>query len=144
MTHHEIQAQARSQADAHAKRKNCQVEIKPLLGKPEDVERYNECFRKLLEEEQLPVNEFNLDNEFIFGKLPGVTVWSIGPPDILHDLPEGIDDRLLTQLVLKDAIDLPPNEIVQRIKSFKFYHGKFIISCKSGHFSITRSKAVQV
>ena len=144
MTSSDIQVESREQAKAQNNYIECECKIKELLGSSEDIERYNDCLRKIIENEKQPANEFGLQQEFIFAKLPGVNVWSIGPPDILHDLPEGIDDRLLAELVLKDAISLPTSEIVDRIEKFNFYHGKFLIKYKEGMFHMKRSKAVQV
>ncbi|KAI2796675.1 hypothetical protein BLOT_015686, partial [Blomia tropicalis] len=59
---------------------------------------------------------------YAFSHLNGVTPWNISPPDVCHDLAEGVIPRLLS-IILQHGIKLNANEVIEKINSFKFNNG---------------------
>ena len=122
------------------------IPLRPLLGKPQDIEEYNNVIRKINNNEPGALNnQFNVQGECIFTRLSGVTIWNSSPPDAMHDVAEGIIERIIPRFVLKYAIDLQSSEIVSRINEFNFYNGSIKVRYENRAFILkSGTKAVQV
>ena len=137
---------------------NERSELRRLLGDSEDVAKYNnivddiEAARAIEDEstrkkqlKKAMENELGVQDRCIFTQLDGVSIWNVTPPDALHDIAEGVVERLLTTFILKSAINLEKHEIAGRISNFLFYNGKISVAYgKDRSFKIKNCKAVQV
>lgn len=118
-------------------------DINPLMGDDDDIEMYIDAFAS--DNRQLK-QRYGWMEQFALSCLSGVNVWSIAPTDCLHDLAEGVVDKLLCKFILVFCIKHKSSEeVAERIRDFDFYHGKFSIyfSKETKSFKIS-AKAVQV
>lgn len=90
-------------------------------------------------------NRFNVIRPCALLSLPGIDLWSVSPPDVLHDLSEGVVDKLLKLLIMKYALKgLRKAQVLNIVNKFKFSNGKFKMRIDKGEFEFSSAKAVQV
>lgn len=122
-------------------------EVKPLLASTADMTEYNNVVNQVkFGSREALANRFGINGECIFTKLAGVSIWNIAPPDPCHDVAEGVVERILSTFILRMAIDLDRNEIIDTISEFDFYNGSIKIYYNSPEriFAFSGTKAVQV
>src|SRR5699024_5390685 len=120
-------------------------EYKELKGSDEDIKKYNHVFESgTAKEKQDAYFEEGWKEKSPITELPDLTIWNSAPCDILHDLAEGVIEKLLCWYILPEAIkNLKRKEIADIISNFKFYQGGFSMSYE-GKFKFVGAKAVQV
>lgn len=81
----------------------------------------------------------------MFATLHNFNIWNLAPPDITHDLAEGVVvARALADVILKYCVTLSPKETVETINKFPFYNSKITVKYESESFIYLGTKAVQV
>lgn len=114
---------------------------RPLAGSDHDVEEYNKLVNNLVPKQ---ANRFNVTNSCLFATLPGFNVWNLAPPDITHDLAEGVIARALGNVILKNCVMLSLAETMKVINNFPFYNSKITVRLEGECFVFVGTKAIQV
>lgn len=122
-----------------------QTDILPLLGTHSDEQLYLQVYSQNSTHEKGEYeNKYGFKRKCPLASLNNVSVWSIAPPDVLHDLAEGCVANLFSRFILKYALNLNSKEIISKIENFNFYFGKFKMGVDKQMFKFRKTKAVQV
>jgi hypothetical protein len=117
-----------------------------------DIQSLCQSYPLISEQGAHSLSELGIIHDFVFDGLPGITRWNCAPPDLTHDLAEGvvtnIIELLLTSIVKRNGFlgstKYNITIIAKRIENRKFYEGTPIAKwCGSEGFKIV-GKAIQV
>ena len=77
---------------------------------------------------------------------PVADIFALFPPDPMHDVIEGVINRMMVQYFLPYCTNLTNTEVANKIESFKFFHGNILMKYdeRRKKFFLSGAKAINV
>jgi hypothetical protein len=116
-----------------------------------EIQSLCQSFPLITEQGTRTLEELGILREFVFDGLPGISRWNCAPPDLTHDLAEGVVlnvlELILTSIARNDltgTVKYNTAVIIKQFDQHKFYEGKPALKWTGAEGFKLDGKAIQV